>query len=220
MRRLIAGAALVFSLPARAQALGWEPGERTTATVEGEVGERGTSPSGDGVYGRFEGDLDLGLGAGVEADAERTRGALRASVHYFSMMGVAVSYSDALGGDAGPRRVLSLAAELRPLFIPRWNRDLEHGPALLDLAIDSISLGLGAFWAEPRVGDLGDARGLELSGGFGLPLFGTSRGPWLEARGLLRWPDPARAPGERADGALLAVLSWHELVLTPLASAQ
>ena len=38
----------------------------------------------------------------------------------------------------------------------------------------------------------------------------------LEARGVLRWPDPARDPGERADGALLAVLSWHQVVLGPL----
>ena len=38
-----------------------------------------------------------------------------------------------------------------------------------------------------------------------------ARGLWLEARGLMRFPDF----GERRDSVLLA-LSWHTFVFTPL----
>src|SRR6187551_2800313 len=45
--------------------------------------------SGDGVYGRFDGDLDLGLALGAElGSAGQAAPALRASAHYFSIAGV------------------------------------------------------------------------------------------------------------------------------------
>lgn len=216
--------ALALGANARAESVAlerWEPGNRTASTVRGEVGDPESRPGADGVYGRFEGDLDLGLGAGAELDHDGTRGALRGSLHYFSMIGVYTGYSDALGRrDAAYERAISVGVDLRPAFIPRWSRDLEHGPGVLDLAIDSLSLGLGAFWAKPSGGALGDARGFELSGGLGLALLGVADGPWLEARGLLRWPDPGRASGRDADAAGLLVLTWHALVGTPLANRE
>ncbi len=165
----------------------------------------------DGVYGRFHGDLEFGLGLGAELDAP-TRAAIRGSVHYFSMAGLYVGYADALSDvDDGDRRVLGFGVDLRPAFIPRWAKNMQQGPAFVDLFIDSISLGLGAFWAEPAHADFGDARGFEASLGAGLPLFAAAPGPWLEARGMLRW-----AESEAADPALLLLLSWHAFVQTPL----
>jgi hypothetical protein len=198
----------------------WEPGRRTTSTVRGEVGEPdGGSGDADGVYGRFEGDLDLGLGLGVEADGDDARGAARLSLHYFSTLGLTVEYADSLqNGTARSRRLFGVGVDVRPAFIPRWSGDHEHGPAFVDLTLDSISLGVGAFWAEPPGRDFGDARGLEASLGLGLPLFGRADGLWLEGRVLGRWRDPAHAPGERADAVALAVLSWHTLILSPLAA--
>jgi hypothetical protein len=91
---------------------------------------------------------------------------------------------------------------------------MEQGPGFIDLAIDSFELDAGAFWATPSGGAFGDRRGLELGLGFGLPLLGNARGPWIEARGLLRFADPARRPNEKAEGVFSGLLSWHEIVST------
>jgi len=120
-----------------------------------------------------------------------------------------LSYADALGGDASPKRVASGLVELRPLFLPRWALDLEWGRPLLDLTLDSLSLGAGVFVArraEPR----STKAGLELSLGLGVPLFAKAEGPWLEARGFLR---PALEEGE---GGVMLALSLYESVVTPL----
>jgi hypothetical protein len=165
----------------------------------------------DGVYGRFLGDLELGLGLGADLDSP-TRGTIRGALHYYSMAGVYVGYGDAFGatGD-GNQRLLGFGVDLRPAFIPRWARNMQQGPAFVDLFIDSIGVGVGAFWAEPPAGDFGSARGFETSLGAGLPLFATAPGPWLEAHGTLRWQ-----AGEAAEPSLLVLLSWHAFVLTPL----
>jgi len=159
----------------------------------------------DGVYDRFDGDLDLGLALGAElGSAGRAAPALRASAHYFSIAGVY------LGGrvEAGERSAPSLFAlgvDLRPLFVPRWAKGYETGPGLFDLTLDSLSLSLGAFWANRD-----RERGFEAGLGFGIPLLARASGPWLEARGLLRYPD-----AEAREEAVLLALSWHGFVTTP-----
>lgn len=197
-------------------------GEPTTSTLPGEVGER-DGTEGDGVYGRFDGDLDVGLALGLEADDDANRGVARLSLHYFSMIGVYSTYSDAFSDDAGLQRIFAVGVDLRPAFVPRWSRDMQHGPGVLDLTLDSISLGLGVWWAKPmeeaprnprRGTSFGDVRGFETSLGLGVPLLGQASGLWVEARGLLRWADPARAPGEDAEAVGVVMLSWHQLFLT------
>lgn len=211
-------AALFASTPARAEeSARW--GRRTTAPVSPSVVPPSGAPTeADGVYGRFDGDLELSLGAGAALDPDATRGALALGLHYFSVAGVTLTASDALGRSvAGDARVLGLAVDLRPGFVPRWAQGMQRGPAFLDLFIDSISLSLGAWWAGLDGGALGERRGLEASLGFGLPLTGRAPGPWLEARGALRWPDAAVAgPTEVVPGALLLV-SWHLFMVSPLA---
>jgi hypothetical protein len=167
----------------------------------------------DGVYGRFDGDIDFGLALGAELD-EAPRGAARLSIHYFSIAGIYSSYRDALGVDheSADRRLLSLGIDLRPAFIPRWARDMQHGPSYLDLMVDSISLALGAYWAEPPGADFGATRGFEASLGAGLPLFGTAPGLWLEARGSLRWNET----GGGAQPSALLLVSFHAFALSPL----
>jgi hypothetical protein len=204
----------------------WDPGRRTTATVDDEVIPAEPGGAGDGVYGRFDGDLALGVGLGAEL-GQNTRAAARLSLHYFYMAGVYASYRDTLSGRSDEAdtsddaraalaaRVLSFGIDLRPAFIPRWSRSYEQGPSFLDLALDSISLGMGAFFAEPPGGALGDGRGFELSLGFGLPIVGQASGPWLEARGLLSLPDA----GESSTTTALVLLSWHTLFDSPLARA-
>jgi hypothetical protein len=192
----------------------WQPGNETTASVEGEVtGE--PPPSSDGVYGRFAGDLDIGAGLGAELDTDtgRWRGALTLTTHYFYSAGVYATYRDSFGqADHDPRRIVSTGIDVRPAFIPRWALNMQQGPPLLDLWIDSISLRAGAFWAQPYAEDFGERRGFETSLGMGLPLFAQAAGPWLDVRGQLRWPE-----GSDVVPSLMFGLSWHWLVSTPLA---
>ncbi|MEN9579521.1 MAG: hypothetical protein RJA70_2530 [Pseudomonadota bacterium] len=168
----------------------------------------------DGVYGRFSGDLDLGLGAGLRLSNAPAQLATRLSFHYFSMAGVSLSYADNLASSRGNRHSFAAGIDLRPLFLPRWSLDLERGPAILDLTVDSVSLGLGAYWAAPAKEAFGWARGLEISLGVGVPLFGHAEGLWLDFRGAWLIPDEVtRDPA----ATLTFALAWHELLRTPLA---
>jgi hypothetical protein len=174
-------------------------------------------PRADGGYGRFDGDLDIGLLLGAELGTETRRPGARLSLHYFSMAGVAVGYADALDPESPVRRTLTCSVDLRPLFVPRWSNDATRGPALWDLTLDSLSLGAGVFWDQPAGQDFGSQRGFEGSVGWGFPLLGRAQGLWVEARGIARWAAVANDASPRAMGAGLLLVGWHQLVLTPLA---
>jgi hypothetical protein len=190
----------------------WDPGNPTTARMKGEVEADRIESNSDGVYGRFESPFELGLHAGADVDRDGAAFAGRASLHYFSMAGVYAGYSDALGGDAfGGSRIVSFGVDARPAFIPRWSKNWEQGSSFLDLTIDSISLGLACYFRTPREESFGNRRGLELSLGFGMPLIAHAAGPWIGARGLLRWEDPG-AGDSSAKPSVLVTLGWHFLV--------
>jgi hypothetical protein len=188
-------------------------GRETTSRVRGEVDADHTRDPDDGVYGRFDGDLDFGLGAGGRYDgvSERLSLGSRLSAHYFWLAGAYVEYADALGQSQTSARSLGFGVDLRPLFVPRWAQDMQQGGAFGNLTLDSISLALGAFYAQPENRDFGDERGFAASLGVGLPLALQASGPWLELRGGLELPDRGSTRG-----TVLALLSWHFLVTTPL----
>ncbi len=174
---------------------------------------RHADSSRDGVYDRLDGDLDLGLGLGAElGSAGRAAPAIRGSAHYFSIAGVYLE-GRVHAGDESARSLFGLGVDLRPLFVPRWAKGFETGPSFTDLTLDSLSLSLGAFWSERPAHALNAKRGLEAGLGFGVPLFASAGGPWLEARGVLRYPD-----GAGREEALFVALSWHAFVLTPLSA--
>ena len=157
----------------------------------------------DGVYGRFAGDLDAGLGLGVEVLPDSTLAHAELSLLYFSLSGVRVGYSDAFG-NAAIERDLSVRAEIKPLFIPRWQANREQGPGYLDLLLDSFTLGLGAYWEQSSGNAFGESRGLEGAIGLGLPALPSAEGLWLEAALIRRWPD-----NTRASTAFTLSLAWH-----------
>ncbi|HVU03321.1 MAG TPA: hypothetical protein VHE30_16290 [Polyangiaceae bacterium] len=185
----------------------WDPGRETTSRLPGEV--KGDDVTDDGVYGRFDGLFDLGVDAGAEIADGGPSGALRASLHYAFMAGVYAGYTDSFGGSSKSERALALGVDLRPAFIPRWSKGWENGPSVLDLAVDSISLGVGAYFREPRGQSFGDRRGCELSLGFGVPLTGRATSFWLGARGFLRWDDPGTNTASTAMPAALFTLAYH-----------
>ena len=188
-------------------------GRRTTSRLPTEVSADAASSEGDGVYGRFDGLFDVGLDLGAAFDSSATSGAALASVHYMYTAGIYVGYADAFGGDAAARaRTISLGVDMRPAFIPRWSNNLQLGGSLADLVIDSISLGVGAYFAQPQGASFGDRQGLEVSLGLGIPLMGQVDGPWLGARGYLRWDDPVSASAPAAEFVALTTLGFHFMV--------
>jgi hypothetical protein len=201
---------LLATRPASADDVTWKPGERVTSRVRGEIVASDRVHEHDGVYGRFDGDLTLTLGLGVELDGS-ARGAALGRALYYHSAGIVLGYSDALGADgADLNRIGFVGIELRPLFLPRWALDLEFNTPTLDLALDSLALGVSLFRAG-RDAEAGGAKsGLELSLGFGVPLCGRAQGLWLEARGFLR-----PGLGDEAQGALFG-LSYYGTLLTPL----
>jgi hypothetical protein len=184
----------------------WHPGRRTTSNLAGEVQPREV-PDQDGVYGRFDGDVFLGVGAGVELDAGVRVGGVARALFYQSA-GLVAGYAQAPSSDASLERIGFVGAELRPLFLPRFALDLEGMGPLLDLTFDSLSLGAGVCFPAEAGSDRNAA--LEFSMGLGVPLFLRANGLWLEARAALR-------PALSADsGQLFLLLSWYEAIETAI----
>ena len=164
----------------------------------------------DGVYGRLRGDTDASLKLGGLISHSQLSASLGASAHYYSLLGITGDYSESLDPDAAQLRSFSVGTELRPLFLPRWLLGKEHGPAWLDLTLDSVCVGFGAYFARSAAPQE-HTRGVWMSVGLGVPVLGRANGPWLEVRELRRWPDH-EASSLEAHNALLLYLSWHELV--------
>lgn len=162
------------------------------------------------MYGRLGGNTDASLKLGGLLSQSRLSASVGASAHYYSLIGITGDYSESLRDDALQRRSFSLGTELRPLFLPRWLLGMQRGPAWLDLTLDSFCAGFGAYLGKMAApGE--DTRGVWASLGLGVPLFGRASGPWLELRGLRRWPD-LDAQRAEAHNALFVYLSWHQVV--------
>jgi hypothetical protein len=164
----------------------------------------------DGVYGRLGGNTDASLKLGGLISHSRLSASVGASAHYYSLLGITGDYSESLSDDAQQLRSFSVGTELRPLFLPRWLLGKQAGPAWLDLTLDSICVGFGAYLGQVAA-PADDTLGVWMSAGVGLPVLGRASGPWLELRALRRWPD---LDAERADAhnALFLYLSWHQVV--------
>ena len=178
--------------------------------------------TGDGVYGRFDGDLELRAHAGVAFAGGGPMLAARAGLIYLSTAGIYLHYTDACGS-GGPLVARSFASgvHLAPLFLARYAVDGEHGPAPDALLSDSLAFELGAFWSQPQKTGWDDHPGLEVAIDLALPFLPRATGPFLGVRGALRWRPGdfvAGAPGNPVDrGALLSLtLGWHHVLLTHL----
>lgn len=159
---------------------------------------------GDGVYGRFDGDVDLGVGLGARIGAPGLGPNLRLSGHFLSTAGLVFDLTLPLVG--ADDWSLGAAVDLRPLFLPRWALDLQQGPAFTDLLLDSVSVSAGPVFHP--LADLEVGFGLEA--GLSIPLTGHAAGLWLDLRGSGRWV------GDAAPWGGLAALSWHGFWLSPI----
>lgn len=142
----------------------------------------------DGAYGRLDGDVGLELSAGGSMSGGGASLNAELAAMYLSTTGGYLRYIDALGASGrADARSISAGVWMRPVFLARFASDLEHGPAYADLFLDSIGLGIGAFWAQPYGAAFQPAPGLELSVGADLPLLARATGPFIGVRGALRF---------------------------------
>ncbi|HTM46320.1 MAG TPA: hypothetical protein VL137_15275 [Polyangiaceae bacterium] len=160
---------------------------------------------GDGVYGRLNGDLDIGLHLGAEYQHHLAPNA-DLSLWYFWTFGIDVAHTFDIDHRPDVMERTAVSLQLRPLFIPRWKRDLEQGPPLLDLILDSVALGAGAQLPHEKSGKAGPQISLSLA----VPLFAKASGLWLETTGVFRFPSSHSTAAPVDNGsALILWLSWH-----------
>jgi hypothetical protein len=179
----------------------------------------------DGLYGRFEGDLELRTHAGVAFASGGPALAASVTLLYLSTVGIYVDYTDALGSES-PRvaRSLAVGVHFAPLFLARGARNWETGGPYFDLLVDSLAFELGTFWAAPSRSTWDEQPGLEVALGMALPILPRSSGPFLGLRGALRWRATdfvAGTPGSALErGAVLSVtFGWHQVLRTHLVDA-
>jgi hypothetical protein len=191
-------------------------GKRTSSPVR-SVDPDANHHTGDGAYGRFDGDLDLGLGVGptLAFTGDDLGVAVRGTAFWYSTVGLDLVYTETLNETPDLERRLGAGIGLRPLFLIRWSQALETGPAVLDLALDSLSLGFGASFGTPPGRGFGSRTKFETSLGFGAPLAGTAQGPWLEFRAGIALPGP-----KEAETSALLVFAWHFVCVTPIVGSE
>src|SRR5690606_6532021 len=107
------------------------------------------APDDDGVYGRLDGDLALSIGTGAGIARDGLLGAVVGRTVFVETVGLYATYADSFGGSDVVRRSFATGVELRPLFFVRFASNLQSGPAVLDMAIDSLAIDLGAHWTSP-----------------------------------------------------------------------
>lgn len=177
----------------------------------------------DGAYGRLEGDLGFALELGVSEAFPGESLAARLGCHYLHTVGIFGQYDDGLGGASQPTaRSMAVGVDVRPLFLARFASDLERGPALLDLWLDSLSLNLAtvARWMNAGHCSAPTERcwqsALQLGTGMELSLLAQAESPFVGLHGALRWPiTPAGFDGDRSrrPNAMVTLTLGYRLVV-------
>jgi hypothetical protein len=187
-------------------------GRRTTSAVT-SLDPDADGHHGDGAYGRFNGDLDLGFGAGPAlALSNGDMGLeLRVIARWYSSAGLYFAYGETLSPHPDIERRLGFGVDITPLFLLRWRKAHETGPAVFDLWLDSFALDVGASIATEQGHGFGNRRAFEGALGFGVPLAGTAPGPWLEFRATTTLPSPVAGEAQ-----LMLLFSWHFFAVTPI----
>lgn len=159
----------------------------TKGTVRRIDSPEPNAPPGDGVYGRFNGDVSLQFGAGVEAALQEPtfRPLVLGNVSLYQTLGVYGSYRESISDSDPWQRVISAGLAVSPLFLIRWPRSLETGAATWDLTLDSLALVCGVTF--PQVDDSGifATPRAEFGVEFGVPLLKRANGLFLRSRGQL-----------------------------------
>lgn len=165
------------------------------------------APRGDGVYGRFNGDLSLQVGAGVEGDfrGPAFRPLLLASASVYQTLSVYGSFRESFSDSDPADRVVSAGLMVSPLFLIRWPRSLETGAATWDLTLDSLAVVGGLAFPQERDANLFAKPAAEFGVELGVPLLRRANGLFLRSRGQL-------TTGEELAPSVWLWLSWQGFV--------
>ena len=91
--------------------------------------------------GRLDGDVGLSAEAGASFGAVSAATASLRALY----LATAGAYGEVAAGRDG-YRLEAAGVEVRPLFIPRFLRNLEGSRDVFELTVDSLSLDVGASW--------------------------------------------------------------------------
>lgn len=151
----------------------------------------------DTTHGRLLGDLSIVLGAGATVGPRSPRGTADLRFRYLDVLGIFGTYENGFGAhDAEPLEVIATGIEVRPLFMGRWLKGFESGPAFGDLLLDSIGLELGAAFQRAHGGDFNGHPALQLGLGVEVPLFVRAEGLWLGIHGGARFGENSFAAAD------------------------
>lgn len=170
-----------------------------------------TGEAGDGVYGRFDGDLSYSLGLALEASLANASYRLGPTfgLRYFQTLGVRAAWLLSPEEAAPISQNLLVGLVIEPLFLLRFATDQATGQAFWDLMIDSVGLSTDLVLLTPHGGDFGAQTAFDIGLGGGLPLLARANGPWLRFKGKGRFgPAEPEALGE-------LILEWQGFVQTP-----
>jgi len=117
---------------------------------------------------------------------------------YLQSGGLYLQYNEGLGFE-GQSLARSMAGgfEIRPFFLGRLVNDLQQGPAILDLFVDSLAIGMGIHrsWHNPRFCVSGDGAcatiGMEVSLGAQLSLLPQANSMFIALYASYRWSQPS-----------------------------
>lgn len=145
------------------------------------------SGRGDGVYGRFNGDLALQVGGGVEGDFQvpTPRPLLLGNFSFYQTLGLYASYRESFADSDRWARVVSTGIMVSPFFLIRWPKSWESGRATWDLTVDSLALVGGISFPQHDNGGLFASPTAEFGLELGVPLLGRANGLFLRSRGQL-----------------------------------
>ncbi len=199
---------LALSLVALAPSLAWAQDDAAEAQV---VDPGATAGGGDGVYGRFDGDLsyrfDLGLMWDVQV--EKARPWAQLELNGYQTLGIFVGYGYGIQATDPVSHTLSAGATLSPLFLFRWSKAKQWGYPYLDLLVDSLTVSPGLVLATPREGRFGSALGFDLGCGLGVPLLPRADGPWLRSTFHLTTGRKQLGLAHDLAGSMMFMLEWQ-----------
>lgn len=178
-------AAVTFCIAFVGATLGQLASSAAATPLLAHVTDPGATPgSGDGVYGRYSGDLAYRVGLGIEWDvqAQATRPLIVAELIGYQTIGTYLSYRQGLTKFDEATNVISVGATLSPLFLLRWSNAWELGYPYLDLMIDSLTVAPGLVLSTPDSGPFASSVGLELGFIAGVPILPRADGPWIRAQ--------------------------------------
>jgi hypothetical protein len=175
----------------------------------------------DGAYGRLDGDLMLGVGAGggVALDGGAPVGAATVEVRarYLDVAGLVLGFE----GRPEERSQVLIAADLRPLFLARFFLGLAFRERYWDVLLDSLGVDLGVA-LTPLDRRLGVALAVGVGVDVPLVFFGDGvEGLYLRLAGrhtAARAEDRAGPEGGVADWLLMGALVFRAPVSIGLTS--